>query len=195
MRNQGLDSQFRRLKTRIYRLFPSYNPWCHEKRRKGLQRSFAGSEIIECQLEQDRIFLGNFLTKNQTGLFWEVGCGDGTTGSCTLALELHLGWKGLLWEPSSHPRRQAGIRRSALVMEPENPDVLLNHGIPDLVVIRRPKEFPWVWDMLENKKIRPSWVVVENPRPAIDWVHMLESGNFRLRWFFHDDEYFEARKC
>ena len=182
------------IKSKIYRHFPSSQPWLHKKRRKGLQRSLASPEVLECQLEQDRIFLDNFLQDLRPGFFWEVGCGDGTTGSCTLVLETIRGWKGILWETLPLPRRSATKRRTELVLETPNPDVMLMHPLPDLLFIRRPVEFPWVWTWLEQGKIRPRWSVVENPQPHPNWVLWLESRNYRLRWFFHDDEYFE-RNC
>ena len=175
----------------LYRLFPSWSKGLHRKKRKGLATRWPG---LECQRTQDAIFWEKFLRGSREGTFWEVGCGDGTTGSCTLVLETIRGWKGILWETLPLPRRSATKRRTELVLETPNPDVMLMHPLPDLLFIRRPVEFPWVWTWLEQGKIRPRWLVVENPQPHPNWVLWLESRNYRLRWFFHDDEYFE-RNC
>lgn len=180
------------LKHRLYRLLPSFIPWLHEKRRKGLQRSLAGPEILECQSEQDWLFKEYFLEKCSKGFFWELDCGDGTTGSCTLCLEAQHGWKGVLWEGSSIPR-QAASRRRRMPVQGDEPSekCLLGQASPDLLVLRKPSAHPWIWSQLQDRFIRPGWILIQNPSPDPAWAQRLERENYRLKWFFHDDEYYQ----
>lgn len=176
-------------KSKLYRALPSLNSWWHGKRRKGLEHLFGGKGILVCQEEQDRIFTQNLWKGEKAGFFWEVGCGDGTTGSCTLHLE-RAGWRGLLWEKMDLPRRTAQARRSSPVLGGDPAELRRQGPGPDFLAIRRPGEFPWIWSWLDTGDIRPRWVGVENARAEVDWAQRLEPRGFRLRWFFHDDEYY-----
>lgn len=174
----------------FYSLLPSRNGSWHGKRRKGLGYRHSPEPPMECQIEQDRIFFRNFLGQRKSGTFWEVGCGDGTTGSCTLALEQDWGWTGLLVEPSMRPARLAAERRKAPV-RPEMPAG--REAAPDLVFIRRPGEFPSFWENLISRRLRPRWLIVENASASPVWTRQAEASGYRLRWFFHDDEYLEVQ--
>lgn len=193
---RGLGQNFHhrvRFKSIVYRALPSFNRWCHGKRRKGLGCLWGENNQLVCQREQDRIFLQHFWKEKKAGFFWDIGCGDGTTGSCTLQLE-HLGWRGLLWEKMPLARTTALVRRSNPVLG-GNPEEFKTTGPrPDFLALRRPGEFPWIWDWLRKGVIRPRWVAVENPQPAVNWVRKLEPLGFRLRWFFHDDEYYRFKQ-
>lgn len=179
-------------KSIVYRALPSLNRWCHGKRRKGFSSLCGGKNPLVCQTEQDRIFLRYFWKEKKVGCFWEIGCGDGTTGSCTLQLE-QSGWRGLLWEERKVPRATAQTRRSSLVLGGDPQEIKVTGPAPDFLAIRKPGEYPWIWGWLGMGVIRPRWVAVENPQPALDWVRQLEPCGFRLRWFFHDDEYYYRR--
>jgi len=61
---------------------------------------------------------------------------------------------------------------------------------PDLVAIHRPGEFPEIWKSFQDRRLRPRWVIVENPGPDPRWAGVLEGVGYRLKFFFHDDEYF-----
>jgi len=177
-------------KGRIYSLLPSRNVSWHGKRRKGLGYRQSPKPPMECQIEQDRIFLQNFLGQWKSGTFWEVGCGDGTTGSCTLVLEQDWEWTGLLVEPFARAARLASGRRKAAV----RPDLPRGgEAAPDLVFIRRPAEFPGFWETLASRRVRPRWLIVENASASPVWSQHAEKSGYRLRWFFHDDEYLEAQ--
>ena len=56
-----------------------------------------------------------------------------------------------------------------------------------------PKEFSEIWKSLEEKKIQPQWVIVENRSPDPKWCRFLEGLGYKLRFFFHDDEYYELK--
>ncbi|NCY22985.1 hypothetical protein EBX31_13675 [bacterium] len=178
-------------KYRIYRFFPSWGPWWHAKRRKGLQHCLAGKGILECQLEQDRIFIQRLLLPGSRGFFWEVDCGDGTTGSNSLCLESEYGWKGVLWEGARIPREAASRNRRMPVRGSEpSSECLLEEHPPDLLVLRRATEHGWIWGKLRSGRIRPDWILIQNPSPDPVWAKLLETEGYRLRWFFHDDEYY-----
>lgn len=159
----------------------------HGKRRKGLERQFGQKNLLICQTEQDRIFFKYFLKEPSPGLFWEVGCGDGTTGSPTLYLE-QMGWRGFLWEKQAISRSKAQARRSNPVMGAES--ATLQSPTPDFLAIRKPGEVSWIWNWLQSTTRLPAWVSVENPRPSMGWLHRLKKRGYLLRWFFHDDEYY-----
>lgn len=61
---------------------------------------------------------------------------------------------------------------------------------PDLVAIHRPGEFSEIWKSFQGRRLRPRWVIVENPGPDPRWARVLEGVGYRLKFFFHDDEYF-----
>jgi len=186
-------SFLRGIRRPIYRLFPSWYESWHKKRRKGLQNRWGGDEVLECQREQDRIFQTHLLGAKAGGVFWELGAGDGVTGSCALNLELTGGWKGCLWEPRPIPAaRAARLRQNPVLGEGGQCwDRLLTLAArPDLVNVRRPAEHSWWWAWIESGRIRPAWVIVENPRPDPRWQQRLAALGYRFNWFFHDDEYF-----
>jgi len=173
----------------LYRLLPSLNPWLHGKRRKGLERQFGEKKLLVCQTEQDRIFARYFLKGSPAGVFWEIGCGDGTTGSLSFHLE-QAGWHGLLWENLEIPRRIARTRRTSPVQGGDPEESRWLGPAPDFLAIRRPAEFPWIWSWLETGNFRPRWVTVENSSASVGWLRRLKASGHRLQWFFHDDEYY-----
>jgi hypothetical protein len=142
---------------------------------------------LECQTEQDRIFWKNFLHPQAGGFFLEVGPGDGSVGSHTLALERDCQWQGLLWETLPRARQKAQQHRSSPVSSDES---TVGKTPPDLVAIHRPVIFPWIWKDLEGGKLRPRWVIVENREPDPYWCRLLEALGYRLKFYFHDDEYY-----
>ena len=62
---------------------------------------------------------------------------------------------------------------------------------PDLLAVHRPTDFPEIWAALRSGRLRPGWVVVENREPDPRWCRLLEEQGYRLKFYFHDDEYFE----
>ena len=150
---------------------------------------FALTEGLECQRQQDRVFWEKFLKPKPGGGFLEVGAGDGVVGSQTLGLEREHGWAGLLVEPRPIPGQRAGKARKCGVLN--DVSKFPHHDCPDLLAIHRPAEFPQIWEELGSGRLRPEWVVVENRGPDPQWCRMLERSGYRLRFFFHDDEYFQ----
>jgi hypothetical protein len=174
----------------VYPLLPSRTRRLHEKRRKGLGYRHVPAGTLECQREQDRVFWNRFLKPEKGGRFLEVG-GDGVVGSHTLGLELHHAWRGLLWEPRPKPRQQAQTRRQCPVDDVGDPLAMTKS--PDLMAIHRPEEFPRLWECLRVRHLRPRWVIVENREPDDRWAQLLEGVGYRLKLFFHDDEYYELQ--
>lgn len=178
------------IKARVYPKLPSLGRKWHEKRRKGLAYRYFPEDGLECQQEQDRCFWRNFLHPEKGGRFLEIG-GDGVVGSHTLGLELIHGWQGTVWEPGKIPRERAARVRKCGVEEVWGK--IKPEDRPDLLAIHRPKEFPEVWGELADGRLRPPWVVVENPGPDPHWARRLEGAGYRLRLFLCDDEYFGLR--
>jgi hypothetical protein len=179
----------RQLKGWIYSRYSSSSAKLHEKRRKGLFYRFVPAEILTCQIEQDRIFWEKFLRPKMGGVFWEVGAGDGVVGSHTLGLEIKCGWEGTNFEPHKHPSLYAAkVRKCRMVATNKE---FGSEKKPDLVAIHRPQEFPVIWERLDEGLIAPQWVIVENAQPDPKWCRFLERLGYELRFFFHDDEYYE----
>jgi len=61
----------------------------------------------------------------------------------------------------------------------------------DLLAIHQPEESSEIWKILEENKIQPLWVIVENRYPDPKWCRFLKRLGYELRFFFHDDEYYE----
>jgi len=183
----------REFKGWFYSQCPSLSAKLHEKRRKGLFYLNVSPKILVCQKSQDRIFWDKFLRPQVGGVFWEVGAGDGVVGSHTLGLEIYYGWNGILWEPNPLPRetatrmRKCGVLGAGERIERESVSKL------DLLAIHRPQEFSWIWDRLSARVDRPLWVIVENAQPDPKWCRFLKSMGYELRFFFHDDEYYEIK--
>ena len=176
------------VKARGYPLFPSFVPSWHNKRRKGLFYRVFPADGLECQKEQDRIFWTHFLRPSGTGTFLEVG-GDGVTGSLTLGLELRHGWTGTI-QPEGEPSRQrAGAVRTCRVSAAG--EIIPTSPAPDLLAVHRPADWPKILEALQTRQLQPKWVIVENRGPDPHWCRLLESSGYRLRFFFHDDEYFQ----
>jgi hypothetical protein len=175
----------------VYPLLPRGISGFHAKRRKGLFYRCCDAGVLECQREQDRIFWENYLHPETGGTFWEVGAGDGVVGSHTLGLELRHAWHGSLWEPRAKPRQKAQTRRRCQIHDVGDPLAMTEST--DLVAIHRPWEFPRLWESLRVRRLRPRWVIVENPEPDDCWARVLEGAGYRLKLFFHDDEYYELR--
>jgi hypothetical protein len=178
------------LKAGLYPLLPSLNTAWHQKRRKGLAYRYSPEGVLECQQEQDRLFWSHFLKPGKTGRFLEVG-GDGVVGSQTLGLELKHEWEGALFQPQEVPRCRAKRSRKCRVLGAEE-GCPLEEGI-DLLAIHRPSEFPVIWKEVSEGRLNARWVVVENREPDPHWAGILERSGHKLRFFFHDDEYYELK--
>ena len=63
----------------------------------------------------------------------------------------------------------------------------------DLLAIHRPQEFTAIWERLDEGLIAPQWVIVENAQPDPKWCRFLKRLGYELRFFFHDDEYYELQ--
>ena len=63
----------------------------------------------------------------------------------------------------------------------------------DLLAIHRPSDFRGGWDWLTTGEWKPGWVIVQNREPDPRWCRLLESSGYRLKFFFHDDEYFQLK--
>ena len=182
----------RQLKGWIYIHYPSSSAKLHEKRRKGLFYLNVSPEILVCQKSQDRIFWEKFLHPQMGGVFWEVGAGDGVVGSHTLGLEINCGWGGTNFEPHKQPSLYAAkVRKCRMVGT--NKEFGFKEK-PDLVAIHRPQEFPAIWERLDEGLIAPQWVIVENAQPDSKWCRYLKRLGYELRFFFHDDEYYELKR-
>ena len=173
----------------MYPWLPSWGRGWHEKRRKGLAYRHVPPGVLECQTEQDRIFWEKFLHPEGGGRFLEIGAGDGVTGSHTLGLELLQGWSGEVHVQSGKLQERAKELRTCKVLaeEKEFPEPKR----VDLLAIHRPDECPSILVSLKKGQPRPSWVIVENRKPNPRWCRWLERFGYRLRFFFHDDEYFQ----
>ena len=183
----------RQLKGWIYSQYPSSSAKLHEKRRKGLFYLNVSPEILVCQKAQDQIFWEKFLHPQMSGVFWEVGAGDGVVGSHTLGLEIQYGWSGILWEPNPGPRgRATRMRKCGVLGAGENIERKFVTKL-DLLAIHRPQEFAAIWERLDEGLITPQWVVVENAQPDPKWCRFLKRLGYELRFFFHDDEYYELK--
>ena len=176
-------------KSLLYPLLPSASRRLHDKRRKGLFYRHFSREGLVCQREQDRVFWDLFLHPEGGGTFLEVGAGDGAAGSQTLGLEQRHGWTGTLVEPGERPRRRAqAVRRCRVEGDAGNG---ATPESPDLLAVHRPADFPKIWEELRSGRLRPRWVVVENREPDPHWCRWLEGRGYRLKFYFHDDEYFK----
>lgn len=180
----------RTLKAILYPLIPSSSPRLHDKRRKGLFYRHAPARVLECQQEQDRIFWSTFLKNRKSGTFLEVG-GDGVVGSHTIGLEINQGWEGAFWSRQTNPRPRIGsVRKCQTLVDfetlPKLPRV-------DLLAVHQSLENPEVWELVRENRLHPRWVVVENREPDPQWCHLLEGLGYRLKFFFHDDEYYQFK--
>ena len=142
-------------------------------------------------MEQDRIFWSQFLHPERGGTFLEIG-GDGVTGSHTLGLELRHGWGGEFCESETPPRQNAqGVRKCRVVGSLR--ELSISRPI-NLMAIRRPAECAEAWKLLGSKDFCPQWVVIENRDPDPKWCRLLEGRGYRLKFFFHDDEYYQWKR-
>jgi len=176
------------LKARVYPLLPSLSLVWHQKRRKGLAYRYSSEDDLECQQVQDRLFWGRFLKPVKEGKFLEIS-GDGVVGSHTLGLELKYEWMGAIFVPFEAPRLQAKRVRKCPVLN-AGQNFPIEAGI-DLLAIHRPAQFPWVCAEIANGRIDPRWVVIENREGDPQWAQLLEASGYKLKFFFHDDEYYE----
>ena len=82
----------RKFGIRFYRLLPSINNQWRAKKRKGFQSKWKGEEVLECQTEQNRIFLGKVLMYSESSekayleLLGEAALGYHNTTTLTAGL-------------------------------------------------------------------------------------------------------------
>jgi len=174
----------------FYPLFPSSSPALHAKRRKGMYYRHAGPEVLECQKEQDKIYWRVFLSDQKKGNFLEVG-GDGVVGSHTLGLELNRGWEGAFCshEPKLRQRAESVRKCETLEKLKEFPQMKK----PDLLAVHQPFMYPDAWDQVRTNQLNPRWIIVENRDPDPQWCRLLEGLGYKLKFFFHDDEYYKLK--
>jgi len=180
----------RKIKSIFYPLLPSTSPRLHAKRRKGLLYRHVGPEILECQKEQDRIFWSEFLADKKRGEFLEVG-GNGLVGSHSLGLETVQGWQGACWASQTrHLELAQAVRKCRIFCSFGK---LLNPEPMDLLAVHSPGEYPQLWTRLRMGSLKTQWIIVENREPDPQWCQLLEGLGYQLRFFFHDDEYYELQ--
>jgi len=177
-------------KALVYPLIPSVFPRAHEKRRKGLLYRWCSSDLLECQKEQNHAFWKLFLKPKKGGEFLEVG-GNGIVGSHTLELELSYGWNGGVQLQGRRSQEQLLKARKCRVLGAG--EISAWKSSIDLLAIHQLKEFTEIWKSLEEKKLQPQWVIVENRSPDPKWCRFLEGLGYKLRFFFHDDEYYKLK--
>jgi len=175
-------------KALVYPLFPSVSRWAHEKRRKGLHYRSCSSDALESQREQDFCFWKLFLQPQKGGKFLEIG-GDGAVGSQTLGLELHHGWSGSVSITGAQARNRAREVRKCQVQEELQP--FSQTGSLDLLALHQLAECKSIFVMIQEGKIQPRWVIVENREPDPQWCRWLEGRGYKLKFYFHDDKYYE----
>jgi len=112
-------------------------------------------------------------------------------GSQTLGLELHHGWGGDFCEPGKKPRQHAQAHRKCRVLGAWQESSL--HQPVDLLAVHRPQEFREVFGWVGLEGFRPRWVIVENRAPDPQWCRLLEGRGYKLKFYFHDDEYYELQ--
>ena len=178
------------IKARVYPKLPSLGRKWHEKRRKGLAYRYFPEDGLECQQEQDRCFWRNFLHPEKGGRFLEIG-GDGVVGSHTLGLELLHGWSGVVYAQAGRMWERAKELRKCRVLAMGEAFSDLNQV--DLLAMHRPMESAAVWEALRTGKLQSKWVLVENREPDPQWCRMLEGLGYRMKFFFHDDEYYQLK--
>lgn len=186
----GRLSLSRWIKALVYPLLPSSGTKWHEKRRKGLAYRDFPEDGLECQQEQDRVFWSAFLHPERGGRFLEIG-GDGVTGSHTLGLELLHDWSGAVYAMAGTSLKRAKEERKCRVLDlggevPEQPRV-------DLLALHQPMESVVVLEALRSGKLQSNWVIVQNREPDPHWCGLLEAWGYKLRFFFHDDEYYQLK--
>jgi len=177
-------------KSLVYPRIPSTSPATHAKRRKGLFYRCCPQNTLECQREQDLIFWKAFLHPERQGRFLEVG-GDGVVGSHTHGLELLHGWTGAVCVQGGRPAKAARQARRCSVLDAKEANPV--PGPMDLLAVHQLHESRKVLESLKGTGPRPRWVIVENREPDPQWCRLLEGVGYRLRFFFHDDEYYELQ--
>jgi len=180
----------RALKALFYPYLPSSSSALHAKRRKGLFYRHVAVGVLECQKEQDRIFWEKFLMAQEPGFFLEVG-GDGVVGSSSLGLEMILGWKGAFWANRAKLRDRAKSVRKCRILK--NPEDLTALNRLDLLAIHSPTEYFNQLNRTGGGLLQARWIIVENREPDPQWCQLLEGLGYQLRFFFHDDEYYELQ--
>jgi hypothetical protein len=180
----------RAIKALFYPFLPSSSSALHAKRRKGLLYRNVATGVLECQKEQDRIFWEKFLMAQEPGFFLEVG-GDGVVGSNSLGLETILGWKGAFWANQAKLRDRAKSVRKCRILK--NPEDLTALNRLDLLAIHSPTEYFNQPNRTDGGLLQARWIIVENREPDPVWCRRLERSGYRLKFFFHDDEYYELQ--
>ena len=89
------------------------------------------------------------------------------------------------------PRKRAAKARKCEILSKD--EILNLSETIQLLAIHRPSEFPGVWERLTTGRFKADWVIVENRDPDPQWCRLLERSGYRLKFFFHDDEYFELK--
>jgi len=183
-------SMGRTWKSVFYPWIPSFTAAAHAKRRKGLLYRRCPLDVLECQKEQDRIFWNFFLYPEKRGKFLEIGS-DGIVGNHSLGLEIYHGWTGAIQVLGAIAQRRVREVRNCQVTEAG--DTFAREEPVDLLAIHSPGESRNLIKSLRPGGIRPRWVVLENREPDPHWCHLLEGRGYKLKFYFHDDEYYELQ--
>ena len=109
----------------------------------------------------------------------------------SLGLETLHGWCGEVHVQPGRPFERAKKLRKCKVLPtaqliPEQKQV-------DLLAIHQPIASAFVWEALKTGKLKSRWAIVENRDPDVHGVHLLQSAGYKLRFFCHDDEYYEIQ--
>jgi hypothetical protein len=185
----------KKIKRFLYRVLPEWSSSFHAKKRKGFQSKWRGEEVLECQVEQDRIFWEKVLGQSTKGTFWELDAGDGVTGSHGISLEESHGWKGVLWEERQKPAEYARkVRQSRVLGDGSGFFNSLVQKIPspDLIILRNKTRLGDLIHKIVDGGIAPRWLVIESAHADAETARLMRSAGYRMVWAFHDDEYYQS---
>jgi len=184
----------RKIRHIIYRFLPPINNRWHAKKRKGQQSKWRGEQVLECQVEQDRIFWEKVLGQRAKETFWELDAGDGVTGSHGISLEESHGWKGVLWEERQKPAVCARKARQSSVLGDGSGffnSLIQKIPSPDLIILRNKVRLGDLVHKAIKFGVSPKWMVIESAHAEAETARLMRSVGYRMVWAFHDDEYYQ----
>jgi hypothetical protein len=185
---------WRTIRAWFYRRFPSWKGNCFAKKLAGYERRWGLEHRAFTKRGFFQVFRQKVLAKIPAGVFFEIQAGHGLVGSLGLWLERESPpWEVWAWEHRKIPAMRFAdhrpltrlilARKTEWIASPPTTSVI---G----VTLRGAREASGLCRAIRNRRIRPRFVGIWNPRRHPVWYRRMKREGYHLALVYDRTEFY-----